>query len=186
MSNVLLVGLSGVGKSTVVEEAMRRSNEEFELFNYGDRMLEIAQSEGLVEDRDELRTLNAETQKEIQTRAAEDIVEKAGGTTTIVETHAVIGTPSGYLSGISRWTIEQLDPDRIVVIDAEPDEIRSRRAEDAERDRASRSVEKIAEQREIAREMVSTAAVLSGAYVNTIENRAGEVDDAAEALAGIL
>ena len=48
------------------------------------------------------------------------------------------------------------------------------------------SVEGIAEQQDMAREMISTAAVLSGAYLKPIQNRAGEVDGAAEALVMML
>lgn len=159
MSNGLVVGLSGVGKPTVLEEAMHRTSKDYKRVNYGDRMLEIAQIEGLVEDRDELNTLDAETQKEIQMQAAGDIVETATGIDTIVETHAVICTPSGYSPGVPRWTIEQLNPTRIAMLEATPDGIRSRRADDPERNRTNNSVEKIAEQQDIAREMISTAAV---------------------------
>ena len=183
---ILVVGLSGVGKSTVLEEAMQRLNKEYKLVNYGDRMLEIAQTEGLVERRDALHALDIKTQKRLQTQAAEGLAETAAEVDTIVETHAVIRTPSGYLPGVPRWTIEQLDPNRIAVIEATPDEIRSRRADDSERDRTMNAVEAIAEQQEIAREMSSTAAVLSGAYLTLIQNRAGKVDDAAEALAMML
>ena len=98
----------------------------------------------------------------------------------------MIRTPSGYLPGVPRWTIEQLDPNRIVVIETMPDEIRSRRADDPERDRTMNSVEEIAEQQDIAREMSSAAAALSGAYLKPVQNRAGKVDDAAEALVMML
>lgn len=138
--------------------------------------MKIAQHEGLVEDRDELRALNANTQKEIQRQTAEDIVDNAAGMDAIVETHAVIRTPFGYLPGIPRWTAEQLNSNRIMVIEADPDDIRSRRAEDANRDRTISSVAEIAEQQEVAREMISAAAMLSGAYMKLIRNRPGKVD----------
>ena len=43
--------------------------------NYGDVMIKIAQEEGIVEDRDSLRKLSPDVQKEIQKNAAKSIRE---------------------------------------------------------------------------------------------------------------
>jgi len=40
----IIVGLSGVGKGTVLEEAMLLSDKDYELINYGDRMVETAKT----------------------------------------------------------------------------------------------------------------------------------------------
>lgn len=178
----IVVGLSGVGKSTVLEKAMQLSDTQYEIMNYGDRMLAIAQNKGLVEDRDELRTLDAETQKRIQLQAAEEIVDHATQSDVLIETHAIIKTSHGYLPGLPRWTIENLNPTHILEITADAEEIRSRRMDDPKRARTIESVKTIGEQQELARAMLATGAVLSDAYLKPIPNKQGEAEQTAEEL----
>lgn len=186
MSNVnIVVGLSGVGKSTVLEEAMLLADEEYEVINYGDRMLETAKEQGLVEKRDEMKDIGVEKYKEIQKDAAESIVddaEEAEDGNVIVDTHAAIKTPYGYIPGLPKWTVENLDPDKIIILDASAKELYRRSTSDGDRDREHDSPEDIEEYRQIAREMASTGCVLTGAYLKVIENRKGKAQEAAREL----
>jgi len=93
MSINIVVGLSGVGKSTVLEEAMLLSDKEYELVNYGDKMMETAKEHGV--NRDEMKELDVETYKGIQDEAAEKIFELAKDQDVIVDTHSAIKTPHG-------------------------------------------------------------------------------------------
>ncbi|MFB6203008.1 MAG: adenylate kinase [Candidatus Nanohaloarchaea archaeon] len=182
----ILIGLSGVGKSTVLEEAQLISGTGYDIINFGDRMLEIAREQDYAEDRDEIKELDSETQKKIQQKAAESIVEDARKGEVIVNTHAAIRTPQGYLPGLPKWTVENLEPSKIIMIDAEPEELYRRVEEDDDRDREHDGPEDIREYREIAMNMASTGAVLTGAYFSVIENPEGEAQVAAEELVEVL
>lgn len=183
MSNVnIVVGLSGVGKSTVLEEAMLLADEEYEVINYGDRMLETAKEQGLVDKRDEMKDIGVEKYKEIQKDAAESIVEDAEDGKVIVDTHAAIKTPYGYIPGLPKWTVENLDPSKIIILDASAKELYRRSKSDSDRDREHDTPEDIEEYRQIAREMASAGCVLTGAYLKIIENKRGKAQQAARDL----
>jgi adenylate kinase len=178
----IIIGLSGVGKGTVLEQTMLLADKDYKLINYGDRMLETAKNEDLVDSRDELKELEPETNKRIQKQAAEEIVEESEENDVIVETHAAIQTPFGYIPGLPKWTVENLEPEKIIMLTASPKAIWRRTQEDNSRDREHEEVEQIDEYQQVAREMASTGAVLTGAYLKTIENKDGKAEAAAEEL----
>lgn len=178
----ILVGLSGVGKSTVLEEAMLLSDKEYEVINYGDRMLETAQKEGLVEHRDEMKELDTETYRRIQMDAARSIVSDAEDHDVIVDTHASIKTPFGYIPGLPKWTLENLEPSKIIILDADADKVFARSQGDDERDREHDSAEDVREYQDVAREMAAAGSVMTGAYLKIIENKENQAEKAAEEL----
>ncbi|MFB6208438.1 MAG: adenylate kinase [Candidatus Nanohaloarchaea archaeon] len=183
MSKVnILVGLSGVGKSTVLEEAMLLSDHDYEVINYGDRFLEIAKDEDVVNDRDELKNIEVEKFKELQRRAAESIVDDAEDEDVIVDTHAAIESPYGFIPGLPKWTLEHLEPEKIIILDADPEEIFARSERDEDRDREHESVNDVRLYRDVAREMAAAGSVMTGAYLKVIENPPNAAHEAAEEL----
>ncbi len=182
----VFVGLSGVGKGTVLEEAMLLADNDYKIINYGDRMLEIAKDEELVDSRDEIKKLSPEDNKRVQREAAESIFEDSEEEDVIVETHAAIQTPFGYIPGLPKWSIEEMNPEKIIMLQADPKEIYSRTKEDDSREREHEEVEQINEYQSVAREMASTGAVLTGAYLTVIENPDKGVEQAAEELVEVL
>ena len=57
---VIITGVPGVGKTTVINEALAKLKSEgveYQPINFGSFMFEVAKSEGLVENRDQMRTL---------------------------------------------------------------------------------------------------------------------------------
>lgn len=184
MSLNIVVGLSGVGKGTVLEEAMLLSDRDYKIVNYGDKMMETARDHG-VESRDEMKELDVETYKEIQAEAAERIFEIAEDNEVIVDTHASIKSPHGYIPGLPKWSIEKMNPDKIIMITAKPEELWDRVKED-DRDREHESASGIAEYQHIARDMAATGSVLTGAYLKIIENPDGKAEKAAEELVDTL
>ncbi|MFO7794276.1 MAG: adenylate kinase [Candidatus Nanohaloarchaea archaeon] len=185
MSLNIIVGLSGVGKGTVLEEAMLLSDQDYEIVNYGDKMMETAKEHG-VNSRDEMKELDVETYKQIQSEAAEKIFEIAEDNEVIVDTHATIKSPHGYIPGLPKWSVEQLDPDKIIMLTAKPEEIWGRVKDDDDRDREHDSPGSIAEYQHVAREMASADCVLTGAYLKIIENPDGKAEKAAEELVDTL
>ncbi len=182
----ILVGLSGVGKSTVLEEAMMLSDRDYEVINYGDRMLETAKKEGLVDHRDEMKDLDTETYRRIQMNAARSIVSDSEDRDVIVDTHASIKSPYGYIPGLPKWTLENLEPSKIIILNADPEKVFSRSQGDSDRDREHDSVEDVEEYQRVAREMAAAGSVLTGAYLKVLENREGKAEKAAEELVKTL
>ncbi|MDP3622844.1 MAG: AAA family ATPase, partial [Methanobacteriaceae archaeon] len=84
MKVVVIAGIPGSGSTTVLDHALE--NLDYINVNYGDAMLQIAQEKGIVEDRDELRLLSSDVQKEIQKSAAKSIKERSKLNNIIVDT----------------------------------------------------------------------------------------------------
>lgn len=181
----ILVGLSGVGKGTVLEEAMMLSDKEYKIINYGDKMVEVSKERGLVDHRDDLQELDSETYREVQEAAAEAILEESEEQDVIVETHAAIKNPYGYIPGLPKWVAEAMEPSKIIMLDASPEAIYGRIQNDS-RDREVDSLEEIKQYRKIAREMAAADAVITGAYLQIIQNKEGKAEEAAEKLVKTL
>jgi adenylate kinase len=175
MGTIIVTGVPGVGKTTVVERAAEELG--LDIVVYGTEMLEVARKKGLVEDRDEMRKLDAETQREVQKAAAESIAEKGR---VIVDTHGFIRTPGGYLPGLPEWVAKSIEPDTVFLIEADPDAIAERRADDETRERDVDTPEAIGLHQELNRNAASTVATLSGATVAIVENEDGAVDRAVD------
>lgn len=178
----IITGLSGVGKSTVLEEAMLLSKKDYELINYGDKMLETAKERGDVKTRDEMKELSSDRYREIQNEAAEEIAEIAEEKDVLLDTHAAIKSPYGYIPGLPKQAIERFEPDKIIMITASSKQIYKRSQKDSDRDREHDSVEDVQLYKEVSREMASTAAVLSGAYLQVIHNKSRNTKAAANKL----
>ena len=86
---VIITGVPGVGKTTVINAAYEKVTAEgiaYQNLNFGSFMFEVAQAEGLVTDRDQMRKLDRVQQKRLQKLAAEKIAAIDGN--VIVDTHA--------------------------------------------------------------------------------------------------
>ena len=121
MKLVVLTGIPGSGSTTLLNKALEEVD--YVHLNYGDIMTEIAIEEKIVDDRDALRKLSPDVQKEIQEKAAKRIKERSESENVIVDTHCTINTPSGFLPGLPIWVLNELQPNLFVMIEANPDEI---------------------------------------------------------------
>jgi adenylate kinase len=170
---VVAAGVPGVGKTTILEEVSKKAN--YPIVNYGTLMFEMAQKEGLVDNRDEMRKLPVSIQKDLQKRAAEKIAKMDN---VIVDTHLTIKTPSGYLPGLPKWVLDAMKPEMIVVIEATPQEIFDRRKKDTTRKRDFEGVEDIEEHLRINRYTAFACSIYTGATVLILKNSEGKLDDA--------
>ncbi|WP_297470222.1 adenylate kinase [Thermococcus sp.] len=167
---VMITGIPGVGKSTITRLALKRTRAKFRLVNFGDLMFEEAVKAGLVEHRDEMRKLDPKTQRELQLKAAQKIVEIAREEPVLLDTHATIKTPVGYLLGFPREVIEVINPNFIVIIEATPSEILGRRLRDLKRDRDVETEEQIERHQDLNRAAAISYAMHSNALIKIIEN----------------
>ncbi|MBC7100477.1 adenylate kinase [Methanothermobacter tenebrarum] len=184
MKVVVVAGIPGSGSTTVLKHALE--DLDYINVNYGDVMLEIAKSEGLVEDRDQLRKLSPEKQKKIQKAAAKSIRERSKETNIIVDTHCTIKTPTGFLPGLPQWVLEELQPDMFVLIEADPEEIFMRRISDETRTRDIEMLKEIDLHQQMNRAAAIAYATLTGATVKIIENHNNRLENAVQEMKNIL
>ena len=173
MGVIVVTGIPGVGKTTVMKQAAEGIDIKFVTF--GSVMIDIAKEIGLVKDRDEMRKLTLEQQKDLQIRSAEKVASMGD---VILDTHCTVKTPKGYMPGLPEWVLKKLKPTAIVVVEADPDEIFNRRAKDSTRNRDPDSEEEIAEHQQINRAAAMSYATLTGATVKIVFNHDDAIDEA--------
>lgn len=181
MGVIVVTGIPGVGKTTVMQKAAEGMDIKFVTF--GTVMIEVAKKLGWANDRDEMRKLSIEKQKELQIRTADE-VSKMGK--VVVDTHCTIKTPHGYMPGLPEWVIKRLNPKAIIVVEADPEEIYRRREKDRTRKRDPDSVEDIREHQEVNRAIAMTYSALTGAPVKIIKNHDNAVDVAVKQAEPVL
>ena len=177
MGVVVVGGVPGVGKSTVMAASEALG---YTITNYGTAMFEVAQTEGLAEDRDQMRTLPVVMQQRIQRLAAEKLGQMDK---VVVDTHLSILTPSGFMPGLPEWVVRALKPTHIVLVEADPEQIAGRRAKDTTRQRDS---DDIGLHKQMNRSFAAASATLTGTPVSVVINADGAVEAAAEAFVKIL
>lgn len=170
MGAIIVTGIPGVGKTTVMEAAAKAKG--LEIVNFGTAMFKVAQARGWAKDRDDMRKMPAVQQREAQKAAAKTI---AGMGDVIVDTHCTVKTKTGYLPGLPAWVLAELEPSTIVLVEATAQEIFGRRQGDPTRKRDEDTVEAITEHQEYNRRFAASYATLTGATVHTVQNRDGQV-----------
>ena len=193
----VVVGLPGVGKSTVLnlaKEALIKRGYYVEVVNFGDYMLKYVVSLGLARNRDEIRKLPLHVQRKAQEEAAKNIrrdleakAQTKENVVGFVDTHAVIKTTTGYWPGLPLHVITNLMPNTIIVVEANPEEIVARQLRDKTRYRSDYAdVNLVKELLSLNRMFAIASAVLVGASVNFILNREGKANEAAEELVKVI
>jgi len=173
MGVIVVTGIPGVGKTTVMKQAAEGLDIEFVTF--GSVMIDIAKEMGLVKNRDEMRKLTLEQQKDLQIHSAEKVASMGN---VILDTHCTVKTPKGYMPGLPEWVLKKLKPTAIVVVEADPEEIFNRRAKDETRNRDPDTREQINEHQTINRAAAMSYATLTGATVKIVFNHDDAIDDA--------
>ena len=181
MGIIVVTGIPGVGKTTVMRKAAEGLDIKFVTF--GTVMIELAKELGLVKDRDEMRKLTINQQKELQIKTAEKVSKMEN---VIVDTHCTIKTPQGYMPGLPEWVIKELKPNSIILVEADPDEIYNRRLTDNTRKRDPDSIEKIKEHQHMNRAIAMAYSSITGATVKIIYNHDNAIKEAVEEAKPIL
>jgi len=188
---VVVTGVPGVGKTTVIGklgELAEARGVKVHVVNFGSFMLDFAVKSGIVEDRDKIRTLPLRRQLDLQARAAKAIIEEAKrllgpNDYLVIDTHALVRTAAGYWPGLPKHVIDELKPDMIAVVEADPEVVAARQARDKTRYRADiGGPEGVARLMEYARAASFASAVFYASTVAIVENREGAPEEAASKL----
>lgn len=184
---VIITGVPGVGKTTVVNEALKKLKEEgieYQSINFGTFMFDVATAEGIVQDRDQMRTLDRAVQKRLQQHAAQAIAKIPGN--VLIDTHASVKTPEGYIAGLPEWVLHEIVPDIIVLVETDEDQIMIRRLSDETRSRDREGSKAIAEHQQFNRAIAAAYAMLTGCTIKIVTNADFLLERAAEDMADVL
>jgi adenylate kinase len=153
------------------------------VLNYGTIMNEIMRDQGKELHRDEMRTQTLEMQRRVQELAANEINNRAKQRhATVIDTHMFVRTASGMWAGLPINLLQQLVPQLLVLIEADPEQIAERRKSDTRRQRQQSLLSEIAFDVEWSRATAAASAVITGAPVKIIRNDPGEHKRAADDL----
>lgn len=181
---IIVMGLPGAGKTTVLKGAQEK-NPEYKILNYGTLMFEIAKEKFNLENRDEIRKMNAEQQKEVQKMVGEKLAKERGK--VILDTHCSILNPNKgfYLPGLPYNLLKNLKVEMLVLVTGEIEELAERRRKDKSRTRAVDPKE-IEEHDLHNRMLLASYSVLTRAPAKIIMNRNGKLKESIEELSKVL
>jgi len=180
---VIIVGIPGVGKTTIVSrvvELLKEKHISVSVSIFGTVMFEEAKKKGM-KSRDDLRKLSVKEQKDLQSMAAKRIAS-ISDEAVIVDTHAFISTKEGFYPGLPHNVLEILNPDSFIMISARPEEIYNRRMKDTTRTRDIVSIDEIKKELDVTSAMLSTCSILCGSPIKMVLNTEGKVDEAAKGI----
>ena len=181
---VVIVGIPGVGKSTVVTrlvELMAQSGARVNVVNYGTVMMEEAARLHGVKSRDEMRKLPIEKQRDLQVYAASKIA-KIQDKFVIIDTHLFISTKEGYWPGMPMDVLKALNPSHLVLVTASMEEIKNRRETDATRTRDKSTMESLAIENDAAKSFLFASGLICGCPALVVHNSDGRVEDTAKSI----
>lgn len=184
----IIVGIPGVGKTTVITRAaelLTGQKRRTAVLTYGTLMFEEAQKTGVVKNRDEMRRLPVAQQRRLQEMAARRIAGMQEDV-VIIDTHLFISTAEGYYPGLPMRLLTIMDPTNLIMVAADPGQIAERRRNDPTRQRDSASPEAIKSDLDVSRTMIASCSILTGAPFAVVYNDDGKVDEAASDIARIL
>jgi adenylate kinase len=161
----IVTGTPGAGKTSILLKA----GAGYKVVSIGTQMSEIAKKAGLVNNRDEMRSMRVRQIEDLRLKACEGINMMKGN--IIIDTHASIKNKERYVPGFS---VEELDSlsglKAFVYVDSKAHEIIIRRARDLTRHREIETVEELDQQREINISLISAYAAHKNVPIYMIRN----------------
>jgi adenylate kinase len=179
---VVIVGIPGVGKSTVVNkivEFMAKQGHRAHVVNYGSVMMEEASKLHGVKSRDDMRKLPVEVQRKLQVYAASRI-SLIQEEFVIIDTHLFIVTKEGFWPGMPMDVLQALKPTHLVLVSASVDEIKHRREKDDSRARDTATIEDLQHELEAAKNLLFSSSIIGGCPALIVYNSEGKIENTAE------
>jgi adenylate kinase len=184
---VIIVGIPGVGKSSVISlaiEQLKQKGKNATIAVFGTVMLEEAHKMG-VKNRDELRKMSLGKQRDLQEKAAKRISE-IEDSIVIIDTHLFIKTIEGYYPGLPMYLLDIIKPTHFFMVIAEAGEIVNRRKSDKSRLRDIVAVEDIQDELDILRVMIASSSILTGSPFIAIVNNDNGIEQAVSSMVKVL
>lgn len=167
MKIIVLVGIPGVGKSSILQE-LARQIPAVAVINYGDKMLEEAAKVGI--SRDLMRKMPIKDQQVMGIQAAKNIVLQKREGIVLIDTHALIKTPVGFCPGLPREVLEIFKPLAYACVECSPEKILERRAYDLSRTRDAETVDDLARHQELTRSFLAACCMHTSSVLCCLSN----------------
>jgi adenylate kinase len=177
---VIIVGIPGVGKSTVITNILNtlsKQGVDIKMAEFGTIMFEQAKKLLSIKNRDELRKLSLEQQRSLQEMTA-NYIFSLSNEIVIIDTHLFINTVEGYYPGIPYKLLNILNPSNLILLTANSDEVYERRKTDIARQRDMISEDDISNELNISKIMIASSSILSGCPFSIIPNNNGQLEEA--------
>ena len=104
----------------------------------------------------------------------------------IPSSFSITDIKSSSFSGLPLPILESLLPTNLILVEALPQDVLDRRSNDPTRNRDSTTIESIELDNQIARSMLSSAGILTGASLLVVLNSDGKSHEAAESIVNSL
>ncbi len=176
---VIIVGIPGVGKSTVITNILNTLSKQgidIKVAEFGTIMFEQAKLLSIL-NRDELRKLSLEQQKSLQEMTA-NYIFSLKNEIIIIDTHLFINTAEGYYPGIPNRLLNILNPSHLILLTANSNEVYERRKLDIARQRDVLSEGEICDELKISKIMIASSSIFSGCPFSVIPNNNGQLEEA--------
>jgi adenylate kinase len=186
---IIVTGIAGVGKTTIIKELKRISNEKkknISICNFGTVMDSLLKDKGMLLKRDDIRKQKIKKQQSIQIKAAETIVKRLKKEILIIDTHMFIPTEAGFLVGLPYQVLKKLEPSLLILVEASAKDILKRRNFPSNRNRDKQNIEEIELALNWSRYIASACSTLVGIPVKIIVNKEGKQKQVAENLFSII
>ena len=184
---IIVVGIPGVGKTTVVsnvKNTLEQTGIKTNLAEFGKIMLEEAKKLN-IKNRDEIRRLSIDDQKKLQNLAATKI-SQIYSDVVIIDTHLFINTKEGYYPGLPADLLNNMKPTHLILIIANPEEIYHRRQNDSTRVRDIISMDSIKNEIEVSKMLISCCSIISGAPFKILANHEGSLTDCTQKMVSLI
>lgn len=179
----VVTGTPGVGKSTILR-MLKKENPSLIIINFGSVMFDIAKKNFKLKSRDDIRKLNREDFRRLQSRAVRKLA--AIESTYILNTHASVKTVGGYAPGLPRYVLEQLPIECFVYIHAPLEQIIERRDKDKSRKRDIENIEDLREHNEMNLNYLASYSMFCNSPVKFLVNDDGNLHKCVKSLVSIV
>ncbi len=177
---VIIVGIPGVGKSTVITnilDILSKQGVDIKMAEFGTLMFEQAKKLLSITNRDELRKLSLEQQKSLQEMTA-NYIFSLNNEIVIIDTHLFINTVEGYYPGIPYKLLNIINPSHLILLTANSNEVYERRKTDIARQRDMISANDISNELNISQIMIASSSIFLGCPFSIIQNNNGQLEEA--------
>ncbi|VFJ15082.1 adenylate kinase [Candidatus Nitrosocosmicus franklandus] len=184
---VIIVGIPGVGKSTVIADVHDQLSErgiDTKMAEFGKIMFDQAKLMS-INNRDQLRKLSIEQQKTLQEMTA-NMINSFGNDVVLIDTHLLISTDNGFYPGMPIKLLNIINPTHLILITATAQEIQSRRENDNSRQRDLFSIDRIERDLRLSESMISTSSIITGCPFYIIQNSTNQIQGATNAICKII
>lgn len=174
MHAIIVAGVPGAGKTTIMDNVAKSNNYKF--VNVGDMMMTLGKERGYFTERDKMRYFTNQIRKELVHEVFESISKMEGN--IVVDTHASVEEHGRYMPGLPTDAVEPIKDSllALVCIDATTQEIMERRMKDTTRQREVETAETIDVQRIINISVLSAMSLTYDVPLFVVPNEEGKID----------